>query len=200
MLSFENWLLLAGLCALGAMTPGASLAVVTHHTLHGSAQAGVSAALAHAVGVAFYAGLTVAGLAALLQRLPQLETAMRVAGSLFLVWLAIKSWRHANAGDPSASATPRRRPARDGFLIAFLNPKVALFFLALFSQFVDVGMGTGARVQIAATAVVIDGGWYSLVALLLARGPLLDTLRRNQARVARATAVVLAITALVVWV
>ncbi len=107
--------------------------------------------------------------------------------------------------DPVAAAHgPARsggaRPARDGFLIAFLNPKVALFFLALFSQFIDAGMGTVARVQVAATAVVIDGGWYSLVALMLARGPVLAALRRHQDRVERATAGVLAVIAVIVWV
>lgn len=200
MLTIEEWLLLAGVCALGAMTPGASLAMVLHHTLHGSARAGVRTALAHALGIGVYAAATVAGLAVVLHRFPSLETGIRLAGSLFLLWLAWKTWRQAGAAADHGPARKGARPARDGFLIAFLNPKVALFFLALFSQFIDAGMGTVARVQVAATAVVIDGGWYSLVALTLARGPVLAALRRHQGRVERATAVVLALVAVVVWV
>ena len=61
MLAVTDWLLLIGVCALGAMTPGASLAVVTRHTLRGSARAGVSAGLAHAAGIGVYAVSTVAG-------------------------------------------------------------------------------------------------------------------------------------------
>ncbi|MCH2558911.1 MAG: LysE family translocator [Alcanivorax sp.] len=201
MLTIEEWLLLAGVCALGAMTPGASLAMVLHHTLHGSARAGVRTALAHALGIGVYAAATVAGLAVVLHRFPSLETGIRLAGSLFLLWLAWKSWRQAgNAAAHGPARSGGARPARDGFLIAFLNPKVALFFLALFSQFIDAGMGTVARVQVAATAVVIDGGWYSLVALMLARGPVLAALRRHQDRVERATAGVLAVIAVIVWV
>ncbi|GAA5131439.1 LysE family translocator [Alloalcanivorax gelatiniphagus] len=198
-LAIQDWLLLAGVCALGAMTPGASLAMVLHHTLHGSARAGVRAGLAHALGIGVYAAATVAGLAVVLHRFPSLETGIRLAGSLFLLWLAWKSWRGAGA-TPADQESGGGRPARDGFLIAFLNPKVALFFLALFSQFIDAGMSTVARVQVAATAVVIDGAWYSLVALTLARGPILATLRRHHARVERATAIVLALIAVVVWV
>ena len=198
-LAIQDWLLLAGVCALGAMTPGASLAVVLHHTLHGSAPAGVRAGLAHALGIGVYAAATVAGLAVVLHRFPSLETGIRLAGSVFLLWLAWKSWRGAGAA-PADQESGAGRPARDGFLIAFLNPKVALFFLALFSQFIDAGMSTVARVQVAATAVVIDGAWYSLVALLLARGPVLTALRRHHARVERATAMVLALVAVVVWV
>ena len=55
MLAVNDWLLLIGVCALGAMTPGASLAVVTRHTLRGSARAGVGAGLAHAAGIGVYA-------------------------------------------------------------------------------------------------------------------------------------------------
>lgn len=200
MLDLHSWLLLAGLCLLGAMAPGVSLAVVTHHTLHGSWRAGVSAALAHCLGVGFYATATVAGLAALLHQFPQLTTVIRIAGSLFLIGLALKSWRAATGPTPPPTHAPAHgRAARDGFLIAFLNPKVALFFLALFSQFVDPGMTIGARVQVAGTAVLIDGGWYSLVAVALARGPVLAALRRHHDRVERVTAVVLVFTAVAVW-
>ena len=199
MLAVNDWLLLIGVCALGAMTPGASLAVVTQHTLRGSARAGVSAGLAHAAGIGVYAAATVAGLAVVLRGFPQLEIAIRLAGSLFLLWLALGSWRAAARPAPEPDAQAGANAVRDGFLIAFLNPKVALFFLALFSQFVSAEMAMAARVQVAATAVVIDAAWYSLVALLLARGPMLAALRRHHDKVERTTAGVLALIAVGVW-
>ena len=199
MLAVNDWLLLIGVCALGAMTPGASLAVVTRHTLRGSARAGVGAGLAHAAGIGVYAVATVAGLAVVLRGFPQLEIAIRLAGSLFLLWLALGSWRAAARPAPEPDAQAGANAVRDGFLIAFLNPKVALFFLALFSQFVSAEMAMAARVQVAATAVVIDAAWYSLVALLLARGPMLAALRRHHDKVERTTAGVLALIAVGVW-
>ena len=199
MLAVNDWLLLIGVCALGAMTPGASLAVVTRHTLRGSARAGVSAGLAHAAGIGVYAAATVAGLAVVLRGFPQLEIAIRLAGSLFLLWLALGSWRAAARPAPEPDAQAGANAVRDGFLIAFLNPKVALFFLALFSQFVSAEMAMAARVQVAATAVVIDAAWYSLVALLLARGPMLAALRRHHDKGERTTAGVLALIAVGVW-
>lgn len=199
MLDIHSWLFLISICALAAMTPGASLAVVARHTVRGSAAAGVRAGLAHAAGIAVYATATVAGLAAVLHRVPQLEMAIRLAGSLFLLWLAFSGWRTTARPAPEPTQTVGDSPLRDGFLIAFLNPKVALFFLALFSQFVSAEMAMTARVQVAATAVVIDGGWYSLVALTLARGPVLAALRRHHDKVERATAVVLVLVAVAVW-
>ena len=199
MLAVNDWLLLIGVCALGAMTPGASLAVVTRPTLRGSARAGVSAGLAHAAGIGVYAAATVAGLAVVLRGFPQLEIAIRLAGSLFLLWLALGSWRAAARPAPEPDAQAGANAVRDGFLIAFLNPKVALFFLALFSQFVSAEMAMAARVQVAATVVVIDAAWYSLVALLLARVPMLAALRRHHDKVERTTAGVLALIAVGVW-
>ena len=107
MLAIEDWLLLAGVCALGAMTPGASLAVVLRHTLHGSAPAGVRAGLAHALGIGVYAAATVAGLAVVLHRFPSLETGIRLAGSLFLL-----CWPGTAGGAPA-----RRPPGEPGVAV-----------------------------------------------------------------------------------
>jgi threonine/homoserine/homoserine lactone efflux protein len=56
--------------------------------------------------------------------------------------------------------------ARDGFLIAFLNPKIAVFFVAIFSQFLTVGQPIMIRMQMAATAWIVDTLWYILLALI----------------------------------
>ena len=89
---------------------------------------------------------------------------------------------------------------RDGFLVAFLNPKVALFFLALFSQFLQTDMAQAARIQMVLTSMFIDGGWYVLVALLLGRSRFLPWLRAHHHWVEKGTAVLLVvIAASVVW-
>ncbi|KAF0804306.1 amino acid transporter LysE [Alcanivorax xiamenensis] len=198
MLDLHSWLILTAVCLLGAMTPGASLAVVTRHTVLSGARGGVTAGLAHAGGIAVYAAASVAGLAALLHRFPWLETLISAAGALFLLWLAWKSGRAAAGPAPEAEAHTTHGAARDGFLIALLNPKVALFFLALFSQFIEADMGTPARLQMATTAVVIDGAWYSLFALVLARGPAPAWLARHHDWLERGTALILAGLALAV--
>ena len=74
-------------------------------------------------------------------------------------------------GAASASA------ARDGFLIAIMNPKIALFFLALFSQFVRPDAGMTEKAIMAATAGVIDALWYIIVAVVLSHSIILEWLR-----------------------
>ena len=70
-------------------------------------------------------------------------------------------------------------PWRDGFLISITNPKIAIFFLALFSQFVRPNSGWIEKIIMALTAGIIDTLWYALVALIFSHSAILPRLRRN---------------------
>lgn len=201
-MALHDWLLLAGICALAAMTPGASLAVVTRHTLHGGHRGGLLAAASHTVGIALWAVATVTGMAALFHRHPELEQLLSLCGAAFLLFMAMQSWRAGKQPDANSAdrAAVLHGAARDGFVVAFVNPKVALFFLALFSQFISSELSQAGRLQMVATSVLIDGGWYALVALVLGRSRLLPWLRARQQWVEKGTAVLLVIIAVSVLV
>lgn len=68
---------------------------------------------------------------------------------------------------------------RDGFLIAFLNPKLAIFFLALFSQFVSADATMTQKVIMVSTVGIIDALWYVVVSFLISRGPIVTRLKQN---------------------
>ena len=57
---------------------------------------------------------------------------------------------------------------RNGFLIVFLSPKVAAFYLAIFSQFLNVASDLESKFIIVITATQIDGSWYILLAFIIA--------------------------------
>lgn len=176
---FSLWLSLAAVCAMGAMSPGPSLALVLRHTLGGGRLPGVAAALAHALGVGFYALLTVWGLGALIVRFPMLFQTITWVGAAYLAWLGVKALRagRGSALDSAAMATSRRQAAREGMLVALGNPKLILFFIALLSQFVTPGMSLAAKALVVLTAMVIDGGWYVLVAVGLSHSRVLPWLQ-----------------------
>ena len=112
MLPFHDWLLLASICALGAMAPGISLAVVTRHTLHGGHRAGAIAGVTHALGIGIWAAATVTGMAILFHRYPVLEQLFSMAGALFLLWMAWKSWQAGRAAAPRRFRRAQQRASR----------------------------------------------------------------------------------------
>jgi threonine/homoserine/homoserine lactone efflux protein len=194
-MTLSVWLSVLAVCTLGAMSPGPSLALVVRHSVVNSRVHGLAAALAHALGVGLYALLTTLGLALVLTRMPRLFTALAVAGAAYLFWLGVTALRSAGPGRgiDTAVAAPAGpgHAAREGFLIAFLNPKIAVFFVALFSQFVHPGMSAREHALLWATATGVDGLWYACVALVLTRRGIAERLRRHAALIDRISGTVL---------
>jgi len=177
------WFSFATICTLGAMSPGPSLAVVLKNTLSGGRSEGVKTALAHAFGVGTYAFTTAAGLAALLTGSPMAFMIIQWLGAFFLTYLGLKALLGtaglAEAARTEANSSYNGNGIRSGFLTAFLNPKLAIFFTALFSQFVSAQAQLGEKIIMALTAALIDAAWYLLVVLFLSHSRVLGVLRRR---------------------
>lgn len=192
----STWLSLFGVCLLGAMSPGPSLAVVLRSTLTGGRSAGLAAGLAHGLAVACYALFTVAGLSVLIARSPQLFIALQLAGAGWLIYLGTTALRNHAAATAPAGASPATGPgqaALNGFMIAFLNPKLALFMLALFSQFLPAEPSWRVYALLVTTISVTDALWYCLVALLFSRPAWLAQLQRQGHRIDQVLGAVLVV-------
>ncbi|MEP5766505.1 MAG: LysE family translocator [Halieaceae bacterium] len=188
-----DWLSLAGVCLLGAMSPGPSLAVVVKHTLRSGAGSGIQAGLAHGSGVALYAVVVVSGLALVITASPLLYQSIQWAGVAFLLYLGLQSLRSSGAAmlDSSEASGKLQGPAVQGFTVAFLNPKLAVFFLALFSQFLRPEAALTEKTLMVATVGSIDALWYCTVSLLLARPGILQRLRASQQLIDRLFGIIL---------
>ena len=68
----------------------------------------------------------------------------------------------------------------EGFFIAFLNPKIAVFMLAVLSSVLDPSMSSDTKWFIAIMGATIDTVWYVLVALLLSNSTILTKIQNNQ--------------------
>ena len=174
------WLTVVTICLLGAMSPGPSLAVVLKQTLSGGRKTGLVAAITHGLGIGLYALLCISGIAVMITASPVLFTALQWAGAGYLVWLGIKGLRaRAGAGATLEDPPTTGSAARDGFLVAFLNPKVAVFFIALFSQVIGSETSWLEKLAYAATALFIDMAWYMIVAWSFSNPRWLGRLQQN---------------------
>jgi threonine/homoserine/homoserine lactone efflux protein len=106
------------------------------------AATGALAALAIVLGGVCYTVMTAVGISALIAARPAIFIAIRVAGTLYLIWLGVRLLRRArDTSAPPPLPDAGSRAFAGGVAIALTNPQLALFFLAFLPQFVVVGDG-----------------------------------------------------------
>jgi threonine/homoserine/homoserine lactone efflux protein len=190
-MGLDSWLQICAVCAMGAMSPGPSLAVVVRNTVAGGRPRGAATGLGHGVGVGIYAFGAVAGVSALVGSVPGLHRAIEIAGGLYLAWIGCQTLRNAGRASQDERGVAGRRGFTEGFLMALLNPKVAVFFLALLGSFLPPAATLAERTGVAGLAMVIDAGWYVFAAIVLAGTGAAAWLGRNGAWVDRGLGVLL---------
>jgi threonine/homoserine/homoserine lactone efflux protein len=131
--------------------------------LRSGARPGLAAALGCAAGASCYVAATALGLSALLASSQAVFAAIHYAGAAYLCYLGITALRSSAPDLPPAATGPRSpwRSYRQGALVELGNPKVALFFLALFPQFIHDGAGPAAVQVLVLGAIFVSLGFAS---------------------------------------
>lgn len=189
-------LALSFVCAMGAMSPGPSLAVILRNTISGGRLQGVMTGVGHGLGFGMYALLAVTGLSALLIAHESFFLFLQWSGALVLLWLSYNMLTYIPSNGNDDHSIDNRRGFIEGFLISFLNPKILVFLVAVFSQFIDPQMSQSEKILMAILAGLIDTTWYVLVAAILAGTPLIDFFRSNSLIIDRVIGLVLSLLAL----
>ena len=125
------------------MVPGADTMLVVRNVLRGGRRDGFVTVTGICSGLYVHALLSALGVSVILTQSAAAFTVMKIAGACYLVWLGLQSLRGAARKTPAqpvdavsrAVVTPARC-FREGFLTNVLNPKVAVFYLALLPQFI----------------------------------------------------------------
>lgn len=150
----ENLPYFIGVSVALTVAPGPDVIFLTSQGLAGGPRAGLSVALGLSSGLLVHTTLAALGVSALFTASPAAFNAVRWAGAAYMVWLAWGSFREqpATAGAKVLAGGPAALYRR-GVIMNLLNPKVALFFLALLPQFVDPAKGS-VRAQMAILGLV----------------------------------------------
>ncbi len=126
-----------------ALTPGPVWIYLISRTLTQGRRAGYFSLIGVMAGVVVHLLAAALGLSAILLALPAAFNVIKLAGAAYLLWLA---WSTLRGG--GFSFTPQAlEPVPDGVLFrqsltaSVVNPKVAVFYLSLFPQFVDPTTG-----------------------------------------------------------
>ena len=179
------WAALAIVFALGAMSPGPSLAVVLRNTMTGGRSQGIYTGIGHGIGFGIYAFLAALGIATALSANEHVEQVLRWGGVVILLWLGTTFLRHAMAerGDEQDQAEQHAPSDRIGFIqgfsIAVLNPKIMAWMLALYSPFIEADFPMETLIGMGLLGMSIDGAWYVTVATVLTTGDRAERLKSN---------------------
>jgi len=181
------------------MSPGPSVAVVLKVTVNNGRAHGLAASWFHAAGIGLWAIATVSGLAVVVTRSETLFNLITWFGAAYLAWLGLKAIMAGKEGPldvQRAGKVSLWQAGREGGMISLLNPKIAIFFLALFSQFIAADATFSDHVIMVLTATLVDGLWYTLVTVVLSQGPILAALQKRGQMVNRMTGTLLIMIAL----
>jgi threonine/homoserine/homoserine lactone efflux protein len=142
--TLEALLIFTGAALALNLSPGPSNFYVMSRSISQGALAGAVASAGLAAGGLVHVVAATIGVAALLQHVPVAFTVLKLCGAAYLVFLGIRHFmalRQGTARLERAAARPRMRIFLESALVEVLNPKTALFFLALLPQFVDPAAG-----------------------------------------------------------
>jgi threonine/homoserine/homoserine lactone efflux protein len=152
------------------ITPGAGTAVIVRHAAVGGRRRALTTIAANEIGVMAWAVLSVLGISALVAASEIAFATLKVIGAGVLIWLGVTTLVRLRRGEEVAlertpSGDGHRTAFRDGLLTSLTNPKLAVFFVALFPQFVPEGAAVlPATLLMAVLLVVFDFAWYTVVA------------------------------------
>ncbi len=174
------------------LLPGPAMLFLLARGIAGGRRVGIFSALGVESASAVYVAATALGLTAVLAASATALLVVRYVGAGYLIWLGIRTIaaRHeplvAAAAGTLAVAAGAWRSWRQGFAVGITNPKVALFFLAFFPQFIQPDAGPVAgQVLILGTLFVVIGALLD-VGYGMSGGLIGDLLGRHPSALPRA--------------
>ena len=165
-MSFLLWTQFTLVCLLGAMSPGPSLALIINNSINYSRLSGILASIAHGLGIFVYATITVITLEFILQNSQKIFLIIQIFGSIFLFFfglLFILKKNDEKNNDKKINASSFAQ----GFIIAIINPKILVWFVAIYSQFITINANFSEKFILIITPSLVDTIWYSLVAVIV---------------------------------
>jgi RhtB (resistance to homoserine/threonine) family protein len=192
MLIDSQTLAYAGLVWLLTITPGADTMLVIRNVLAQGRRAGLLTTAGVGGGILIHGACSALGLSVILMRSAALYDFVKLAGAAYLIYLGWLSIRQLFAPQPAAkkpasAITPHERagsrPFAQGLLTNVLNPKVAVFYLALLPQFIHPDDPVMVKSLLyAGMHVLMVAVWLSLVAIFV--GQMRGALSRPRVRLA----------------
>ena len=153
-------------CLLGAMSPGPSMAVVINNAIFKGRYNGILTSIGHGIGIAVYATFAVLGLGLIIKTNIFIFNGLKILSIIFLIFIGVKSILNKEKLNlEKKDAKENTVSFLQGFSISILNPKIFVWFIAIYSQFMSANNELIFNVYLITIAGVIDACWYIILTL-----------------------------------
>lgn len=172
---------------LAVISPGPSFLVTARTAVARSRRDGVMVAAGLTAGTVIWASAALLGLNAVFHAVPALFMAMKIAGAMFLLWIAWQIFRNAATPIDLSGGMAEGHPFMRGFLVQISNPKVAVFFGSIFIAMLPAQVPLWMTLSLIAIVSFNEMWWYTVVALFFGSGPVRTFYLRAKAWLDRIT-------------
>jgi len=173
------WLQFVAVCIAGAMSPGPSLALIIRNSTKYNRLGGIMSAIGHGLGMGIYAIFAVTGLIIILTTNIYIFKSIQIAGIIFLFIFGILFIIQKKEELNIENNQNKLNSFLQGFSISILNPKILIWFSAVFSQFVRSDSTFLTNSILVITASAIDCIWYVVVVLIVTSYGLKDFFQKR---------------------
>ena len=166
-MTLASFLAVATLLTMGAISPGPAVLMSARTGVTEGLRTGFFLAIGIGLGAVFWAVLALSGLAVLFKVAPALLWVFKIAGGLYLVWMAWGMWRHAPEPLPDMTDVPPRSALsafRLGLFTQLSNPKPAVLLSAVFIGTVPPGTPLWVLVALLTYLFMVETTWNTVVA------------------------------------
>ncbi len=174
-MSFTVFIQVFFVCLLGAMSPGPSMAVVINNAVLKNRYHGILTAIGHGLGITVYAIFAVVGIGLIIKTNIFVFNSLKILSIIFLFYLGLKSIANKNQiSFEQENLTTEVTSFFQGLTIAVLNPKIFIWFIAIYSQFMSKNNDLLFNIYLILTAGIVDTCWYVLLTTISTSGLLLN--------------------------
>ena len=171
----SEFLTIAIIHLLAMASPGPDFAIVLKNSVVHGRRAGIATSIGIGLGIAVHVAYCVIGLGIVISQSIIAFTIIKIAGALYLIFIGLGALRSKKSEilEKSISTEQVTLTSREalwsGFLTNVLNPKVTLFFLAIFSVTVSPETSVLVRIGYGVWMMVVSAIWFSLLSTLFSQ-------------------------------
>lgn len=189
-MAFNELALLATIIFIGMISPGPDFLLVTRNSLIYPRKQALATALGIVMGCLLHATYCILGLALIITKSVILFSTIKYAGACYLLYLGIKCLTskisdYETAYEKTTKQLSVKQAFIDGFLCNALNPKLAVFLLSLFTQFIKIDATFSQKCIVAGVLVIEAAIYWPLLVCLLQSELIRNSFKRFQLQIDR---------------